>query len=106
LDAIDVLKILNEKGYGKENTGLVLNLVHNPVGAFLHGSQCALENEYKKKLSHKYSVTFNNLFCITNMPVEDIWSISLNQEILRTILMSWLQRSTPRPQRMSCAEKP
>jgi radical SAM/Cys-rich protein len=66
---IDVIKLLNEKGYGKENSGLVLNLVHNPTGFYLHGSQSALAHEYKSRLLEDHGVYFNDLFCITNMPV-------------------------------------
>lgn len=69
LQAIDVLRTLNRKGYGKEKSGLVLNLVYNPLGAYLPGSQSGLENDYKRELSRNYGVTFNNLFCLANLPV-------------------------------------
>ena len=68
-DAIEVIKILNEKGYGKDRSDLILYLIHNPVGAHLPGSQKALEQEYKKELYDKYKIVFNNLFTITNMPL-------------------------------------
>ena len=61
--------MLNEVGYGKEGTGLILNLVYNPAGAFLPPSQAALEKEYKKALNDKYGIAFNNLFTITNLPI-------------------------------------
>jgi radical SAM/Cys-rich protein len=67
--SIEALKILNSFGYGKPDSGLILNLVHNPVGAFLPGSQKALEADFKRNLSRKYGVEFNNLYCITNMPI-------------------------------------
>lgn len=63
------LHMLNEAGYGKENTGLVLNLVYNPAGAFLPPSQEQLENEYKEELMEHFGVVFNHLFVITNMPI-------------------------------------
>ncbi|MCP5053566.1 MAG: DUF3641 domain-containing protein, partial [bacterium] len=66
---IRVMKLLNRKGYAKEGTGLHLNLVHNPVGAFIPGSQADIEYEYKKRFLQDYGVTFNNLFIITNMPI-------------------------------------
>ncbi len=47
-DSIKALQMLNEVGYGKEDTGLQLNLVYNPAGAFLPPSQQALEKEYKQ----------------------------------------------------------
>ena len=56
-------------GYGKENSGLLLNLVYNPAGAFLPPSQSALEKEYKDALMQRYGIVFNNLFTITNMPI-------------------------------------
>ena len=68
-DSIKALQMLNEVGYGKEGTGLILNLVYNPAGAFLPPSQAALEKEYKKALNYKYGIEFNNLFTITNLPI-------------------------------------
>lgn len=67
--SIDSLRLLNEKGYGKEGTGLLLNLVYNPVGAFLPASQESLEADFKQQLWEKYGIVFNNLFAITNMPI-------------------------------------
>jgi radical SAM/Cys-rich protein len=68
-DSIKALQMLNSVGYGKEGSGLVLNLVYNPAGAFLPPSQMALEKEYKMELSSRYSIEFNQLFAITNMPI-------------------------------------
>jgi radical SAM/Cys-rich protein len=68
-DSIKALQMLNEVGYGKEETGLVLNLVYNPAGAFLPPSQIALEKEYKQALMQRFSIAFNNLYVITNMPI-------------------------------------
>jgi radical SAM/Cys-rich protein len=68
-DSIKALQMLNEVGYGKEETGLVLNLVYNPAGAFLPTSQIALEKEYKEALMKQYGISFNHLFTITNMPI-------------------------------------
>lgn len=67
--SIKALQMLNEVGYGKEGTGLILNLVYNPAGAFLPPSQHALEIEYKHVLMDKYGIGFNNLFAITNLPI-------------------------------------
>ena len=47
----------------------MLNLVHNPTGFYLPGSQPALAREYKSRLLKDHGVYFNDLFCITNMPV-------------------------------------
>jgi radical SAM/Cys-rich protein len=66
---IRAIRRLNAKGYGQKGTGLVLNLVHNPSGAYLPGSQASLENSYRQILQDKYGIVFNHLFCITNMPI-------------------------------------
>jgi len=68
-DSIKALQMLNEVGYGKEETGLILNLVYNPAGAFLPPSQQSLKKEYKQVLMERYSIEFNNLFAITNLPI-------------------------------------
>ncbi len=66
---IDALRELNARGYGEPDSGLILDLVHNPVGAFLPGSQQALESDYRVKLRHEYGIEFNRLYCLTNCPV-------------------------------------
>jgi len=63
---IQVLQQLNALGYGTE---LVLNLVYNPGGDFLPGSQQQLEAAYKAELSGSYGIIFNHLFTITNAPI-------------------------------------
>jgi radical SAM/Cys-rich protein len=68
-DSIKALQMLNLVGYGKEGTGLLLNLVYNPAGAFLPPSQIALEKEYKFELASRYNIVFNKLYAITNMPI-------------------------------------
>ncbi len=66
--SIEAIKKLNAVGYGaKEN--LVLNLVYNPVGAFLPPTQEAVEADFRRELFARYGVSFNNLFTITNMPI-------------------------------------
>jgi radical SAM/Cys-rich protein len=67
--SIKALKMLNEVGYGKEGTGLILNLVYNPSGAFMPPSQDGLEKEFKQKLKAAYDIDFNALFAITNLPI-------------------------------------
>ena len=68
-DSIKALQMLNEAGYGMEGSGLILNLVYNPAGAFLPPVQGALEKEYKAALMDKYHISFNQLFAITNLPI-------------------------------------
>lgn len=67
--SIHALTLLNRVGYGQEDSGLVLNLVYNPSGAFLPGSQSELEAEFKKKLWERFGIKFNSLFAITNIPI-------------------------------------
>jgi hypothetical protein len=63
------------KGLRQEDSGLVLNLVHHPTGFYLPGSQSAATREYKSSLLKDHGVHFNDLFCITNMPVGRFQSI-------------------------------
>ncbi len=67
--SMKVLKILNEIGYGKENTDLELNLVYNPVGAFLPGDQESMKQQYKERLWKDHGIVFDDLFTITNLPI-------------------------------------
>jgi radical SAM/Cys-rich protein len=68
-DSIAALQALNAVGYGKPGTGLELNLVYNPSGAFLPAGQETLEAEFKRQLKRKYDVEFNALYAITNLPI-------------------------------------
>jgi len=67
--SINAIKILNNLGYGKKGNGLKLNLVYNPVSPILPPSQEILEKDYKKILFEKHNIVFNNLYTITNMPI-------------------------------------
>ena len=67
--SIRALKMLNEVGYGRENSKLKLDLVFNPSGAFLPGDQDSLELEFKRRLKKNYGIEFNDLFTITNLPI-------------------------------------
>lgn len=67
--SIDALQMLNAVGYGKPDSGLKLNLVYNPNGAFLPATQTQLERDFKRQLEQRHGVLFNSLYCITNMPI-------------------------------------
>ena len=69
LSAIAALKKLNAIGYGLEGSGLELNLVSNPAGAFLPASQKEMENHFRQVLKQKFGIVFNNLFVFANMPL-------------------------------------
>jgi radical SAM/Cys-rich protein len=64
--SIAALKKLNDLGYGDS---LELNLVYNPGGPALPGSQKELETDYKRELSREHGLRFNHLFTITNAPI-------------------------------------
>jgi len=67
--SIMALQMLNSIGYGKEGSGLSLNLVFNPGGPSLPGQQQSLEADYRRKLDESYGIEFSRLYTITNMPV-------------------------------------
>lgn len=68
--SIRALKMLNELGYGKPDSGLQLQLVYNPVGAFVPPDQAQLEKDYKEELKSLFGIEFNHLYTITNMPIK------------------------------------
>lgn len=61
---------LNDLGYGKEGSGLTLDLVYNPGGAFLPPDQATLQAAYRSELREAFGIEFSNLFTITNMPIK------------------------------------
>jgi radical SAM/Cys-rich protein len=67
--SIRALKHLNEIGYGQPDSGLLLNLVYNPVGPHLPPPQEKLEQDYRKILGEEFGIVFNQLYCLTNMPI-------------------------------------
>jgi radical SAM/Cys-rich protein len=67
--SIKALQMLNAVGYGKENSGLILDLVYNPNGAFLPADQKLLEIDFKNELRSHFGIEFNNLLAITNIPI-------------------------------------
>lgn len=67
--SMEAMKRLNEAGYGVEGSGLVLNLVYNPVGPYLPAAQPGLEADYKRELKAKFGLVFNGLYTMTNMPI-------------------------------------
>lgn len=67
--SIAALRQLNQLGYGVEGSGLVLNLVYNPLGPKLPPAQADLEADYKQELARQFGLSFNHLYTITNMPI-------------------------------------
>ncbi|MDH5378477.1 MAG: arsenosugar biosynthesis radical SAM protein ArsS [Gammaproteobacteria bacterium] len=77
--SIEGLKKLNQLGYGKPDSVLILNLVYNPVGPHLPPSQSALQADYKKQLDDQFGIQFNQLFTITNMPIKRFGSTLISR---------------------------
>lgn len=68
--SVHALLILNDLGYGRQGSGLQLDLVYNPLGAFLPPPQKPLEEKYREELYTVFGIEFNNLFTITNAPIK------------------------------------
>ena len=64
------IRRLNELGYGRIGSGLVLNLVYNPQGASLPPAQEKLEADYKRILGEAFGISFNELYTMANMPIQ------------------------------------
>ena len=67
-DSIRALKLLNDLGYGQDDARR-LHLVFNPTGAVLPPPQAELEADYKRELQERFGVVFDQLFVLTNMPI-------------------------------------
>lgn len=66
--SIRALERLNAVGYGVPESGLVLDLVYNPTGAFLPGPVADLEAGFRRALGER-GLAFNRLLTINNMPI-------------------------------------
>ncbi len=94
-DSIEALKMLNEVGYGKEGSGLTLDLVYNPSGAFLPASQETLQAEFKRQLKRKFDIEFNALFAITNLPISRFLDYLLESENYEEYMESLVNAFNP-----------
>jgi radical SAM/Cys-rich protein len=77
--SIEGLRRLNALGYGHQDSGLALNLVYNPQGVSLPPPQGALESDFKRELSAHFGVVFNNLYALTNMPIQRFGSMLVSK---------------------------
>ncbi|MCP4409839.1 MAG: radical SAM/Cys-rich domain protein [Gammaproteobacteria bacterium] len=73
------LQKLNALGFGKPDSGLLLNLVYNPLGPYLPPAQASLEDDYRRMLGERYEVQFNQLFTLANMPIARFGSILITR---------------------------
>ena len=63
------IRCLNKAGYERNDSGLIINLVHNHDGPITHGERLNLEVEYRRELKSRYGLVFNQLYTVTNMPI-------------------------------------
>ena len=78
-DSIRALQLLNSLGYGDATSPLELNLVYNPQGPVLPPNQQQLQADYQRVLGEKFSITFNHLFAIANMPIQRFGSTLISK---------------------------
>ncbi|MEX2139444.1 MAG: arsenosugar biosynthesis radical SAM (seleno)protein ArsS [Pirellulales bacterium] len=95
--SIQALRRLNDLGYGRPETGLMLKLVYNPLGPQLPPDQQQLETAYRKELHAQYGVVFNRLFTITNMPIsrflDDLVAHDRLDEYMRLLVAAYNPRA-------------
>jgi len=84
--SIAALQKLNTWGYGRENGDLRLHLVFNPQGATLPPAQEPLEKAYKAHLREHYGITFNQLFAMTNLPIQRFGSMLVSKGMFNQYL--------------------
>ena len=77
--SIRALQTLNRLGYGKPETGLELSLVYNPQGPVLPPAQDQLKTDYRTHLGERYGIVFNELYVLTNMPIQRFGSMLISK---------------------------
>lgn len=92
--SIQALQLLNRLGYGR-NPRLPLHLVYNPLGATLPGPQTELEADYKRELREHFSIEFNSLYTITNLPVSRFASYLRNNGLLADYMQTLMDAFNP-----------
>ncbi len=80
------LQKLNQLGYGQPGSGLSLNLVYNPQGPSLPPNQQALQADYKRELLAHFGIVFNELFALTNMPIQRFGSTLVSKGTFDTYM--------------------
>jgi radical SAM/Cys-rich protein len=73
------LQLLNRMGYGQPGSGLELSLVYNPQGPVLPPAQGQLEADYRTHLGKRYGLVFNELYVLTNMPIQRFGSMLISK---------------------------
>ena len=67
--SIEAIRLLNGLGYGTPDSGLKLNFVFNPAGAFLPPAQHAIEADFRRELKRRHDIEFNSLYALANVPI-------------------------------------
>ena len=93
--SIKALQELNERGYGIPNSGLKLDLVYNPNGAYLPGDQATMEKDFKKALMEDFGIQFHNLFAITNLPISRFLDYLIASENYEDYMYSLVEAYNP-----------
>ena len=89
------LKKLNALGYGVPGSGLKLDLVYNPGGAFLPPPQEVLQAAYAEELETHFGVVFNELFTMTNMPIKRFADLLYKQKKLNEYMQLLVDSFNP-----------
>ncbi len=97
--SIEALQMLNAVGYAQAESGLELHLVYNPVGASLPPPQEKLSIDYKRVLKEEFGILFNDLYCITNMPIsrflEYLLRLGQYEEYMKTLVNAFNPAAAP-----------
>lgn len=83
--SIKAFQKLNGLGYGTDPR-LKMHFVYNPAGATLPPDQKELEADYKRELQKHFGIVFNELYCITNMPIARFKSYLKRNNLLETYM--------------------
>lgn len=84
--SISGLQRLNALGYGQPGSSLVLNLVYNPQGPSLPPEQGALQSDYKRELANHFGIVFNELYALTNMPIQRFGSMLISKGTFKSYM--------------------
>ena len=93
--SVQALQKLNALGYGMPGSPLTLNLVYNPLGAFLPPAQAGLQEDYKQRLREDFGIEFTALFTITNMPIKRFLADLMRQNRLSEYMALLVESFNP-----------
>jgi radical SAM/Cys-rich protein len=94
--SVEAIRQLNRLGYAQEGTGLTLDLVYNPGGAFLPPAQAAIEADFKRELGRRHGIFFNRLLTIANMPIGRFRDLLMRRDLYREYMERLIGTFNPR----------